>query len=303
MFVLTQLQAVATCTLLVTAFVGLFYAVPARVRDLHRDNPVQVRYRFGTITAVCCAAPVALRLLWWVEDGAAPGFWAWLGFRARGFGYACALPLALTAMLFTGSLAVAYLERRSMKRRFGPKAPWLGYVFPNSSADAPLLAARNLVVGPFSEEFVFRSCMVPLVFCSGAGRLAAIAATPLVFGLAHLHHAIGMVRSGQVSARTAALRVLFQLGYTTVFGAYEAFVFLRTGHFVAIFLLHSFCNLMGLPSVGFWFRHHPLFKYRIELTVAYVTGMALFAICIVPLTTPSIYGNEAMWNFVPQQRS
>ncbi len=148
------------------------------------------------------------------------------------------MPLALTAMLFTGPLVVAYLERRAMRARFGRSAPWLGYAFPNSRPDAPLLALRNLVAGPFSEELVFRSCMLPLVVGSGAGRLATIVATPLFFGLAHLHHAVGLVRSGQATVREAAMRVLFQVGYTTVFGAYAAFVLLRTGTFVAIFLLH-----------------------------------------------------------------
>ena len=129
------------------------------------------------------------------------------------------------------------------------------------------------------------------------GRLAAILGTPLFFGLAHLHHAVGMVRNGQASVREAALRVLLQVGYTTLFGAYAAFVLLRTGHFAAAFLLHAFCNLMGLPSLGWTFRHHRLYPHRVEITVAFVTGMVLFAVCIVPMTDPGIYSNNRAWYF------
>ena len=303
MFLLAPSEAYATCLLLAVSFVGGFYLAPARVQALPRDNPVHVRFRFAVIAVVCTAAPFVTGF-WWdggadarpAGAGAAPGFWAWLGFRVPGFGYACVLPLALTTMLFAGPLAVAFLERRALRARFGGNAPWVGYAFPNSRPDAPLLALRNLVVGPFSEELVFRSCMLPLVLGSGTGRLVAIFTTPLFFSFAHLHHAVGMVRSGRASLRDAAMSVLFQVAYTTVFGAYAAFVLARTGHFVAVFLLHAFCNCMGFPSVGWTFPHHRLYPRRFEISVAFVTGMVLFSVCVVPMTAPNIYSNDAlMW--------
>lgn len=50
----------------------------------------------------------------------------------------------------------------------------------------------------------------------------------------------------------ALLRSLFQFGYTSVFGFYAAFLYLRTGSLPAAILAHSFCNWMGLPR--FWGR-------------------------------------------------
>lgn len=47
----------------------------------------------------------------------------------------------------------------------------------------------------------------------------------------------------------ALLRSLFQFSYTTVFGWYAAFVYLRTGSLIAVILAHSFCNWCGLPRV------------------------------------------------------
>lgn len=48
------------------------------------------------------------------------------------------------------------------------------------------------------------------------------------------------------------MRSLFQFGYTTLFGAYAIFLYLRTGSLLAVILVHAFCNWMGLPR--FWGR-------------------------------------------------
>jgi prenyl protein peptidase len=45
-------------------------------------------------------------------------------------------------------------------------------------------------------------------------------------------------------------QVLFQGFYTTVFGWYEALVFLRTGNLAAPVAVHAFCNWMGVPEFG-----------------------------------------------------
>ena len=40
-----------------------------------------------------------------------------------------------------------------------------------------------------------------------------------------------------------------QFAYTTVFGWYATFVFLRTGSVWAVMVVHTFCNWMGLPRI------------------------------------------------------
>lgn len=47
----------------------------------------------------------------------------------------------------------------------------------------------------------------------------------------------------------------FQLLYTSLFGFFAAFVFLRTGNLFAAIAAHTFCNFMGLPRV--WGRVGP----------------------------------------------
>lgn len=74
--------------------------------------------------------------------------------------------------------------------------------------------------------------------------------SPLVFGLAHVHHMYEFRLTHPAAGWPAALlRSLFQLGYTTLFGAYATFVYLRTGSLLAVVGMHMLCNTMGLPRV------------------------------------------------------
>ncbi|KAH9209838.1 hypothetical protein DL95DRAFT_309108, partial [Leptodontidium sp. 2 PMI_412] len=38
-----------------------------------------------------------------------------------------------------------------------------------------------------------------------------------------------------------------QLSYTTLFGGYVTFLYMRTGSPLGVILVHAFCNWMGLP--------------------------------------------------------
>ncbi|KAL2256505.1 hypothetical protein VTK26DRAFT_1567 [Humicola hyalothermophila] len=81
--------------------------------------------------------------------------------------------------------------------------------------------------------------------------------TPIVFGLAHVHHFYEFrLTQPQVPVSHALLRSLFQLAYTTLFGAYATFLYLRTGSLAAVCVVHAFCNCMGLPQV--WGRVEPV---------------------------------------------
>jgi len=124
---------------------------------------------------------------------------------------------------------------------------------------------RNLVVGPVSEELVFRSLAISLFLLAQADPRTIVFGTPLIFGLAHLHHLSEWIlmhqRNGQSWLSTLSTpnviipgvaRTLFQLVYTSLFGFFVAFVFLRTGNIYSCILAHSFCNWMGLPR--FWGR-------------------------------------------------
>lgn len=103
---------------------------------------------------------------------------------------------------------------------------------------------------------LFRSAAVPLMLLAQTSVTKTIFLSPVVFGLAHLHHFYEFrLTHPQVPVAAAALRSLFQLAFTSLFGAYATFLYLRTGSLLAIFAVHAFCNCMGLPR--FWGRVEP----------------------------------------------
>lgn len=104
--------------------------------------------------------------------------------------------------------------------------------------------------GPLTEEILFRSAAVPLMVLARTPLARTIFVSPLVFGLAHVHHFYEFrVTHPGVPPAAALLRSAFQLGYTTLFGAYATFVYLRSGSLLAVFAVHVLCNCMGLPRV------------------------------------------------------
>ena len=76
-------------------------------------------------------------------------------------------------------------------------------------ATSDLIWWRNYVVAPFSEEFTFRACLIPLLLGPFTWR-GTVLVSPLFFGVAHLHHMIERVRSG-IDVQTAVVVSLFQV--------------------------------------------------------------------------------------------
>ncbi|EGX91671.1 CaaX prenyl proteinase Rce1 [Cordyceps militaris CM01] len=109
---------------------------------------------------------------------------------------------------------------------------------------------RNIVAGPVTEECLFRSAVVPLLVLAKANTLSIIFLSPLVFGVAHMHHFYEFrLTNPGVPIYAAVARTIIQLTYTSVFGAYVTFLFLQTGSLLAVVLVHAFCNCLGLPRV------------------------------------------------------
>lgn len=148
---------------------------------------------------------------------------------------------------------------------------------------------RNYVISPFTEEFVFRSCMLPLLL-PHLSVAKAVLITPLFFGMAHLHHIIEGYKMKDQSLETLVLQHLFQFSYTYVFGVYSSFLFIRTGNFFSSFLSHSFCNLMGFPNFAELINDFEGYT-RVLLVGVYVAGFVLFFVFLTPFTTPGLFEN------------
>ncbi|KAK3997252.1 putative protease [Cladorrhinum sp. PSN332] len=153
-------------------------------------------------------------------------------------------PVLLTALLFLGPLYSHFIIDGGLK-------PWLS-LQPLKEAFTDYQSYRNYVIGPLTEELLFRSSALPLLLppTPPSTPYSLLYIVPLIFGLSHIHHYYEFTRQNPSVPTTAALlRSIFQLGYTTLFGAYATFLYLRTGSLYAVCLVHTFCNCMGLPQV------------------------------------------------------
>jgi prenyl protein peptidase len=104
-----------------------------------------------------------------------------------------------------------------------------------------------------TEELIWRSLIIPLHLLAKISPKTIVFATPLYFGIAHIHHYYEFrLTHPHTPALPAVLRSVFQFTYTSLFGFFAAFVFLRNRNLLALILAHSFCNWMGLPR--FWGR-------------------------------------------------
>jgi len=192
-----------------------------------------------------------------------------MAIRSGGLLAAVALPLALLVVLFSGSLALDHLDGQPLGRL--PSGP---------------VAVRNLVAAPFTEELCFRAGLISYLTANGTSRAKCIWLSPTLFGLAHLHHAAELVRHQNWTVKHAILACFMQFLYTSAFGWFAAFLFLRTGHLAAVVVAHAFCNFMGLPR----FQDVPGHPKAALLVVLFIGGIVGFSVLLHPLTEPALYG-------------
>lgn len=112
---------------------------------------------------------------------------------------------------------------------------------------------RNYIFAPCTEEIFYTSMLLTtyLAFDDQGGLTYNILLwqPSIFFGIAHAHHAIEMINNGTHAIAGIFVSVIFQVLYTTLFGAMTNYTFLRSGgNLWACVLLHVFCNLMGFPG-------------------------------------------------------
>ncbi|XP_065264511.1 CAAX prenyl protease 2 [Emys orbicularis] len=273
--------ALLACLSLACAYVGSLYVWNSH---LPRDHPAVIKRRFTSVLIVSGLSPLFV-WLWKELTGIKPGIslLVLLGFRLEGIVPATLLPLLLTMVLFLGPLIQLSMDCPwdwvdGLKVMFDPRF-W-------ALCLSDMRWLRNQVIAPLTEELVFRACMLPMLIpCTGLGP--AIFTCPLFFGVAHFHHVIEQLRFRQGSVASIFLSAAFQFSYTAVFGAYTAFIFIRTGHLIGPVLCHSFCNYIGFPAICAALEH----PQRLTVVIFYVLGMVLFLLLLHPMTDPAFFGD------------
>eukprot|EP00090_Calanus_glacialis_P002665 TRINITY_DN11998_c0_g1_i1.p1 TRINITY_DN11998_c0_g1~~TRINITY_DN11998_c0_g1_i1.p1 ORF type:complete len:287 (-),score=57.36 TRINITY_DN11998_c0_g1_i1:540-1400(-) len=259
---------------------GLSYVASLYVwrSNLDRDHPDTIKRRFISAAFMTIVSPVFVYMFGSPELLAKYPLAEIIGLRWPGLVQASIFPLVLTMVLFLGPTVMLLCDDRF--RVYCVPMFWR-----QSLRD--WIWWRNHVVAPFSEEFTFRACMVP-VLLGYYTHQQAIIISPLFFGVAHFHHMVERIRKGQ-DIFTSFLVSVFQFTYTTVFGMYSALLFVKTGHFAAPFLVHAYCNFMGFPDFGEVANSEP--RKRMFLIVMFVTGALAFYLLLDRFTVVSWYSN------------
>ncbi|XP_067877930.1 CAAX prenyl protease 2 isoform X3 [Heterodontus francisci] len=248
--------SVVSCLLLACGYVGSLYVWRSQ---LHRDHPTVIKRRFTSVLIVSMLSPL----------------WLWMWRQYTGFKVLFLGPLIQLVMDYPWDLL------DGIKMFLDPQF-WVQCL-------ADMRWMRNQVVAPLTEELVFRACMLPmLVPCTGLSR--AIVTCPLFFGVAHFHHVIELLKFRQGTVAGIFLSAVFQFSYTAVFGAYTAFIFIRTGHLIGPVLCHSFCNYMGFPAIGAALDH----PQKLTIFFFYLLGVILFFLLLFPMSDPTFYGSLAI---------
>ena len=240
------------CGLLFTAFfVAPFYLSPTlRATPLaSRDAPAVIKARVRAVGLSCVASTVVTVYVLVSYGHSTPrdvlrllAIWPINLID-------CAKTLALLLILFVGPLYETILVDSGWRQ-------WnLATLKEKFFTD--LRGLRNHVVAPWAEEWVFRSLVISLYLVAKVSPKRIVFTTPLIFGAAHIHHLVEFVMSGMASGQSSFAKILliglarsfFQFTYTTLFGFFAAFLYLRTGSVFAAVTAHTFCNFMGFPRV------------------------------------------------------
>jgi len=250
--------------------------------DQDRDSPYTIRRRFLSAFCTVCISPFVVKAFGSPRLLSEWPFAAVIGLRSDALLRATLWPLLLTMVLFAGPVAVMMSSGNDVLRFRSKLYNWQYYA-------TNWIFWRNYIVAPFTEEFTFRACMLPILLDRYSTK-SVVLFSPMLFGIAHFHHMIERVKSGQ-SFRSAFLISSFQFTYTTIFGIYSAFLFVQTGHLAACVIVHAFCNFMGFPDFGEVVHQQQLSRKAIYSAV-YVVGLVSFCMLLTPLTNPTIYANQ-----------
>ncbi|GAB2272189.1 hypothetical protein Dimus_007009 [Dionaea muscipula] len=251
--------AVLACISMAVLYVALLYSPTLILRLPHPTSYKQFIIRRFICATVASAVSLGLSSLILLPIQRWRSFLLLqiFGVRIDHIWPAVVFPLALTSLMYVGSLLLkffdlldSWLEHWGEGISFADVVDLLQLLMDSILSSAYNINAwRNYVVAPITEELVFRACMIPLLLCGRFRPCEVILLSPIFFSLAHLNHFLEFYNQPNYSLFKASMAVGLQLGYTVVFGSYASFLFIRTGHLVAPLVTHIFCNFMGLPVI------------------------------------------------------
>lgn len=184
-----------------------------------------------------------------------PDFLSWLGFTLTVENYGAMLSCSsVILVLFIGPLVqTAFIEDE------GP--------------EFNLPELKIYVTDAFVQELVFRTCTINLLLACGFGFTGSMALCAGIFMWSQCYGYFkgltwqNAVKHGKIG------QVVEDVVRQLVFGGMLAYMFLRTGSYLAVVIVHVFKNFMGFPDFGFFFQSHKLCSYRIIIAMSYIVGL------------------------------
>ncbi len=282
-----------TCSILACIFMAVFYVLSlylwSKQNRFNRNEPSVIRRRFISVILTCFLSFFFLFIIAEQQPANGHSIQDWIGLKLDLL--ACLTAVLATCILFSGPILQSIVSEYTYYYKFKVRGQSRALLNEFKMNLSDLCFWRNYIVSPFTEEFVFRGCMLPLLI-QNFTNWQTILLAPLFFGLAHLHHIIeGYFVHGH-ELKSLLLQHLFQFSYTYIFGIYSSYLFMRTGNLLSCFVSHSICNLMGFPNFRELFSREfqPMVKYCIF--GVYVIGLGAFFACVGILTQPNLFSNR-----------
>ena len=141
-----------------------------------------------------------------------------------------------------------------------------------------IVQVKQYIAAPVIEEILYRGFILNFFLNSEKYTTKqSILISPLFFSLSHLHHIIKARNEDSKIFQREVGRRIFQVWFTWIFGAYAGFIYVSSGkHLIAPILLHSYCNIIQVPSIGIWFREETEPILRKIIGGGYLIGIAIF---------------------------
>ncbi|XP_068663206.1 CAAX prenyl protease 2 isoform X2 [Aristolochia californica] len=259
--------AVVACLAMAVFYVAILYSPSLILRlppPTSKSNFLIRRFVCAVVSSIAsafltsCLLPIKTVQAW-------PLIFGTFGIRLDHLWQAVVIPVFLTSLLYSGSFVskLLYLVGTWKQDKF-VRITLQSVLNSFHSNVANVMAWRNYIVAPLTEELVFRACMIPLLLCGGFKTYHIIFLSPIFFSLAHLNHFLELYCVQSYSFFKAAVIV---------------------GNLFAPIVAHMFCNVMGLPVLS-----SP--RARGLTIMASASGLVAFLWLLFPLTNPNLYNDR-----------
>lgn len=165
-----------------------------------------------------------------------------LGFQISDISSSFAMPIFITSLLFLGPI-LSHIQAGNLQFAI------LSLFRIENILTPSMVVLRNYFVAPFSEELIFRGVVVAFLKPYWSTFMTCVW-SGLLFGAAHSHHYLASKWNfpGSHGINITPAVALLQMTYTSIFGTYAASMYRKSNCIATPVLLHTICNLIGLPD-------------------------------------------------------